>query len=192
MARLLYSVTMSLDGCIAGPGGDMSWLADHLAPDPRALALAGRVGALLVGRNTWGGDDPNRGTDEEGAFSGAWTGPQIVLSHTADTVPVPVPDVTFADDLHRAVDLAKVAAGDRYVNVLGADVARQCARAGLLDEVLTFVAPVLLGDGVRLFDDPGGASVALERMEPADALGDPSLASSDPDLPPALWYRVVR
>ena len=190
MARLLYSVTMSLDGCIAGPGGDMSWLTDHLGPDPRADALATRVGALLVGRNTWGGDDPNRGTDEEGAFSGAWTGPQVVLSHTADEVPLP--DATFADDLHRAVELAKEAAGDRYVNVLGADVARQCARAGLLDEVLAFVAPVLLGDGVRLFDDPGGRSVALERIRAEDVLGAPDRAPDDPGLPPALWYRVVR
>jgi riboflavin biosynthesis pyrimidine reductase len=35
---------------------------------------------------------------------------------------------------------------------------------GVLDEVLTCIAPVLLGDGVRLFEHPGGRTVGLERM----------------------------
>nr|WP_322770185.1 dihydrofolate reductase family protein [Frankia sp. Cr1] len=42
------------------------------------------------------------------------------------------------------------AAGDTYVNVLGASTARQCLDAGLLDEILVLIVPVLLGDGVRL------------------------------------------
>jgi dihydrofolate reductase len=50
------------------------------------------------------------------------------------------------------------------VNVLGAEVARQCLAAGELDEVLTLIAPVLLGDGVRLFAEPGGRTVGLERI----------------------------
>jgi riboflavin biosynthesis pyrimidine reductase len=41
--------------------------------------------------------------------------------------------------------------------VLGADVARQCVAAGLVDEILVHVVPILPGDGVRLF---GGPSVA--------------------------------
>jgi dihydrofolate reductase len=45
-----------------------------------------------------------------------------------------------------------------------ASVARQCLEAGLLDEILVCVAPVMLGDGVRLFDQPGGSSVRLERL----------------------------
>ena len=75
MARLLYSATMSLDGYIAGPGGDMSWLAEHLGGEnPTADRLLASVGALLVGNTTFGGDDPNRGTDREGAFGGAYHG----------------------------------------------------------------------------------------------------------------------
>ncbi len=66
MGKMLYSVTMSLDGFIAGPGGDMSWLAEHLGPDPAVDELIGEIGALLVGNRTFRGDDPHRGTDSEG------------------------------------------------------------------------------------------------------------------------------
>ncbi len=61
---------------------------------------------------------------------------------------------------------AQAAAGDAtYVNVLGADVGRQCLEAGLLDEILVLVAPVLLGDGTPLFRHPGGVLADLERLE---------------------------
>jgi dihydrofolate reductase len=164
MAKLLYSVTMSLDGFIAGPGGDMSWMTEFLGPNPPIDALIGEIGALLVGHRTFGGDDPHRGTPKEGkAFGGGWSGPQFVLTHQAPPA-VPVPDVTFVGDLESAVTAAKAAAGDKYVNILGADTARQCLEAGFLDEILTCIAPVLLGDGVRLFDHPGGTKVKLERI----------------------------
>jgi dihydrofolate reductase len=70
---------------------------------------------------------------------------------------------------------------DRYVNVLGADVARQCRELGELDEVLTIIAPVLLGDGTRLFDHPGGRQVQLERVRVCEV---PHATN--------LWWRVVR
>jgi dihydrofolate reductase len=179
MARLLYSATMSLDGFIAGPGGDMSWLTPYLGPNPTADGLVDRIGARLVGRRTFGGDDPNRGTDKEGAFGGAWSGPQFVLTHEPpDTAPA---DTTFLDDLPAAVAAAKAAAGEKYVSILGADIARQCLQAGVVDEILVFIAPVLLGDGVRLFDFPGGADVKLERLEVSQA-----------PLATGLWYRVLR
>ena len=150
MARLLYSATMSLDGYIAGPGGDMSWLAEHLGGEnPTADRLLASVGALLVGNTTFGGDDPNRGTDREGAFGGAYQGPVFVLTHRPPADPPP--GVRFVGDLHEAVAQAEDAAGDTYVNVLGANVAEQCIEAELLDEVLIFIAPVLLGDGVPLY-----------------------------------------
>ena len=58
MGKVLYSVTMSLDGFIAGPGGDMSWLAPYLGPNPEIDALQRDIGALLVGNRTFRGDDP--------------------------------------------------------------------------------------------------------------------------------------
>ncbi|WP_213452399.1 dihydrofolate reductase family protein [Rhizomonospora bruguierae] len=163
MTRILYSATMSLDGYIAGPGGDMSWLAEHLGgPNPVAEDLMGRIGALLVGARSFHGDDPNRGTDREGAFGGAWTGPSFVLTHRPPATPVP--GVTFVTDLDSGLAAARAAAGDRCVNIIGADVAAQCLAAGQLDEIVVFIAPVLLGDGVRLFHRPGGAQVRLEQL----------------------------
>lgn len=64
------------------------------------------------------------------------------------------------------------------MNVLGADVARQLIEAGELDEVMMFVAPVLLGDGVRMFEHSGGTEVGLR---PLDASGERT-----------LWFEVVR
>ncbi|GAA2757397.1 dihydrofolate reductase family protein [Actinopolymorpha rutila] len=180
MGRLLYSCTMSLDGFIAGPGGDMSWLTSHLGPNPIVDRLVPRIGALLVGNRTFGGDDPHRGTEGEGkAFGGGWEGPQFVLAHRPQGRSVP--GVTFVTDLRQAVDEAKAAAGEKYVNVLGARTAHGCVEAGLLDEILVFVAPVLLGDGVRLFEHPGGTNVRLERMD----VGQTPQATS-------MWFRVVR
>ncbi|HEX9518150.1 MAG TPA: dihydrofolate reductase family protein [Streptosporangiaceae bacterium] len=180
MARTLYSATMSLDGFIAGPGGDMSWLATYLGPNPEVDELIGQIGALLVGNRTFGGDDPHKGTDKEGKpFGGGWSGPQFVLTHRVPDAPVP--GVTFVADLDSGVAAAKAAAGDKYVNVLGANVARQCLAAGVLDEVLVLIAPVLLGDGVRLFEHPGGAHVRLEHVRTIQA-----------PLAAGLWYRVLR
>ncbi|MFC5819634.1 dihydrofolate reductase family protein [Nonomuraea harbinensis] len=179
MAKMLYSVSMSLDGFIAGPGGDMSWLAEHLGPNPTVDDLLPQVGSLLVGNRSFGGDDPYKDTEHEGeAFGGGWSGPQFVLTHNPPADPVP--GVTFVTDLDTAITASKAAAGGKYVNVIGADVARQCLAAGALDEVLVCVAPVMLGDGVRLFDHPGGTNVKLERL-------------SVTQVPQAtnLWFRVL-
>jgi dihydrofolate reductase len=178
VAKVLYSVSMSLDGYIAGPGGDMSWLTDHLGPNSLVDELIPQIGALLVGNRTFRGDDPHRGTDKEGkAFGGGWSGPQFVLTHRP---PAQHTDgVTFVDDFDEAVAAARNAAGDKYVNVIGADVGRQCLQAGVVDEVLTMVVPVLLGDGVRLFDVAGGAQIQLERLDVTVAPGATS-----------LWFRV--
>ena len=174
MSSLLYSATMSLDGFIAGAGGDMQWLTKHLAePNPEAASVMDDIGALLVGANTNSGDDPNAGTDKEGAFGGEYSGPVVVLTHHPPEDDGAEANTWFASDLASAVALSKELAGDsRYVNVLGADVARQLIEAGELDEVLVFVAPVLLGDGVRLFEHPGGTEVALR---PRDTDGDHTL-----------------
>ena len=180
MAKTLYSAAMSLDGFIAGPGGDMSWLTPFFEPNPVVDELIDQTGALLIGNRTFRGDDPLKGTEGEGeAFGGGWSGPQFVLTHHLPERPVP--GITFVTDLERGLAAARAAAGDRYVNILGAEVARQCLLAGQLDEIMVSIAPVLLGDGVRLFDLPGGTNVKLERR----SLSHGAQVTN-------LWFRVVR
>ena len=97
------------------------------------------------------------------------TGALFVLTHEP---PARVPDWmtgTFVDRLEDAVAKAKAAAGDGKVGLLGARVARQCLDAGLLDEILVQVAPVMLGDGIRAFDVPGGHRIKLEKAAVVDS-----------------------
>jgi hypothetical protein len=109
-------------------------LADHLGANPTVAGLIPQVGSILSGARSFWGDDPHRGTENEGeAFSGGWEGQQFVLTHHPPAEPVP--GVTFAGDLHTAVTAVKAAAGDGHVNVIGADVARQCIEADLVDEL---------------------------------------------------------
>jgi dihydrofolate reductase len=180
MAKLQWQFAMSVDGFMAGSGGDMSWLVDHLGPDPAADDVMHQTGALLVGRRTFDGDDPFKDTPQEGEpYGGGWNGPQFVLTHRPPEALVP--GVTFVDDLDRAVAAAKAAAGDSYVGVLGADVGRQCIEAGLLDEIFVSIVPVLLGDGVRMYDVTGGHRVRLERIA---LVGSPGATN--------VRFRVVR
>lgn len=177
MAKFLYSVTMSLDGFISGHDGDMTWMTPYIGANPTVDAFADQIGALLVGRGTFSGNDPNAGTEEEGAMSGTWSGPQIVLTHRPPAAAGP--EVSFVTDFDDAVSAAAAAAGDQYVNVLGADIARQCLEACVLDEILTCIAPVMIGDGTRLFSIPGGSDVKLERTRITHA-----------EVATNLWFRV--
>lgn len=132
--------------------------------NPTVDEVIGQIGALLIGNRTFRGTDTDggAGTEKGQAYGGAWTGPQFVLTHHAPDTPVP--GFTFVDDLDTGIAAAKAAAGDKYVVILGANTAQQCLEAGVLDEILVHVAPVLLGDGVRMFDHPGGTNVKLARI----------------------------
>ncbi len=169
MSTVQYQCAISLDGFIAGPGGDMQWMHDlDEVPSPIFDGLAATVDVILCGARTYRGDDPNAGTEAEGPYGGTWEGRMVVLTHHAD--PEPPHGVEFAGDLATAVTRSRELAGDGLVAVFGADVARQCLDAGELDEVLVLVLPVMLGDGVRLLDRPGGARVRLEVLR-AEGLG---------------------
>ncbi|UOZ06315.1 dihydrofolate reductase family protein [Amycolatopsis sp. WQ 127309] len=160
MAKLLCHITMSLDGFVAGPADDMSWLAGQATgPNPVVERLLGEIGAVLLGHRTYA-----PATSAEGeVYGGRWQGPKFVL--TRDDPATAQPGFTFVEDLGAAVTTASKAAGDGYVALLGPTLARRCLDAGLLDEVLVHVVPVLLGDGVRLFDHPGGTQVRLDPIE---------------------------
>ncbi|HEX9537200.1 MAG TPA: dihydrofolate reductase family protein [Streptosporangiaceae bacterium] len=159
MAKVLWHVTMSLDGFIAGPGEDMAWMGDFVGPNPTVDELLPRIGAVLAGRRTYRPDK----LEETKVYGGRWAGPQFVLTH--DAPETAAPGFTFVGgDIKDAVVTAKAAAGDKYVAILGASTAQQCLDAGIVDEMLVHIAPVLLGDGVRLFSQPGGTKVKFERI----------------------------
>jgi dihydrofolate reductase len=72
--------------------------------------------------------------------------------------------VTFlSTPLQDAVTTALEAASGRNVVIFGANLAGQCLQAGLLNEAVTDLAPVLLGDGVRLYDSIGTDPIMLIR-----------------------------
>jgi dihydrofolate reductase len=175
MGQVLWHVTMSLDGYIAGPRDDMTWLAEYFGPNQTAEEVLARVGALLLGDRTY----QVAKTEEGRPYGGAWTGPQFVLSHHPPKEP-PAGFTFLSGDVEEAVATAKAAAGDKYVVVLGADTARSCLSAGAIDEVLVHIAPVLLGDGVRLHEHPGGTNIKLERISVTES---PQVTN--------LWFRVA-
>jgi dihydrofolate reductase len=67
------------------------------------------------------------------------------------------------------VATAQAAAGGKDVGIFGASLSRQCLQAGLLDEIVIHLAPVLLGDGIRLFGGEGDRRVNLERISLGEA-----------------------
>ena len=168
MGKLLFHTMMSLDGFTAGPNGDMQWVfGTDGGPSPTVDEVLQSTGALLVGRRTQDVEDRL----QHGFYGGAFSGPFLVLRHDPPREPPVVKGVTgqFIDaGIEEAVTLAKQAAHGGDVVVLGANVARQCLEAGLLDEIIVHVAPVLVGDGVRLFDRAGGAAVNLTPISSAD------------------------
>lgn len=166
--KVLWHFTMSLDGFVAGPGHAMDWLAD-LVPDPDLLeSYAATTGAVLGGRDGW-----DAFPDAGAVYGGAWQGPVFVLTHHPEDA-APAEGVTFLDcDVAQAARIALAAAGGKNLEVLSPSIGRQLLERGLIDEIDLHIAPVLLGEGIRLYDRPGGAPVRLHRR---DGDGDPAAA----------------
>jgi dihydrofolate reductase len=118
-------------------------------------------GAIIMGRRMFSGGS---GPWEEDPNADAWWGddppfhmPVFVLTHHPRETVTKQGDTTFTfvtEGIAAALEQAQAAAGDKDVGIAGgASVAQQYLKAGLLDEMLLHVAPVLMGDGVRLFEN---------------------------------------
>src|ERR1700719_390422 len=160
--KVVVNRCMSLDGFTAGPGDAMDWVFDFMAPIESAFPeIMAATGAMLIGRRTY--DVGKRMADgpHPPAYDG---GAEFVLTHHPPAPPDPA--VTFlTGDIGEAVATALRAAGGKNLEILGADVAGQCLRRGLVDEIMVYVLPVLLGDGTRLFSSPGLARIDLEPLD---------------------------
>ena len=160
--KVIWHVTMTLDGFIAGPDHAMDWAYDSGGSSEIADSIVQFTGALVVGRHSYEVED----RDRRGFYGGEFTGPFFVVTHSPPaTVPDWMTGTFVSDGIGDAVARAQAAAGEKNVVVLGADIARQCLENGLLDEVVVSLVPALLGDGVRLFQSPGGRWIELEPIE---------------------------
>jgi dihydrofolate reductase len=188
MTKVVFDISMSLDGFVTGPGADVhhglgiggepihEWVFDAKTDtDQEVLEQASaRSGAVLMGRRTFDIVDGPDGWSEDvgyGAEHGPAEPPQFfVVTHSApEQVRLPLPFTFVTDGVERAVELARDAAGDKDVFCMGgADLGDQLVRAGLVDELVIHVAPVLLGDGTKLFDRLGTAPVRLEKTRVLD------------------------
>jgi dihydrofolate reductase len=166
--KVVVNRSMSLDGFIAGPGDAMDWIfefmpggAETMFPDVMAA-----TGAALIGRRTSDVGERMADPDNDEPEPGYDAGALFVLTHRPPAEPEP--GVTYlAGDIGEAVATALAAAGGKNLEILGADVAAQCLRAGLVDEIMVFVLPVLLGDGVRFFSSPDLGRIDLEPIDSA-------------------------
>jgi dihydrofolate reductase len=168
MSKTTWHVMMSLDGFIAGPEHSMEWAFEQDGgPNSIADSVRTGTGAILAGR-AWHDVAVERYDGVAGIYGGAWTGPVFVLTHRPGDQPGE--GVTFLEvSVEDAVATTKEAAGGRDVVIFGAATAAQVLEAGLLDELVVHVAPLLLGDGVRLYGARGMARVDLERTEVGDS-----------------------
>ena len=188
MGKVTTSLTMSLDGFIAGPNdgpehplgeggmrlfdwynsGDTEFVVPSGTMTSRVSAASAammresyaQVGALISGRKTFDITD-------------GWGGrhpvdtPVFVVTHAVPQEWIARhPDAPFTfvtAGVESAVAQARAIAGEKDVAVAAASIVQQCLKAGLLDEFQVDVVPFLLGGGVRLFEHFGGAPVELER-----------------------------
>ena len=203
MAKVVFDITTSLDGFVAGPndglelplgeGGEKlhewvyglaSWREPHgleggeTGLDSEVLEEAMRnVGAIIIGRRMF---DLAQGWGDEPPFHM----PVFVLTHEAREALPKEGGTTFTfvtEGIENALEQARAAAGDKDVAIGGgANTIQQFLGAGLIDEFQLHIAPMLLGGGVRLFEQaPTNLTVESTRV-----IESPRVAH--------LKYRVVK
>ena len=163
--KVVWHFTMSLDGFIAGPGHDMDWLEDVSFAPGVVDETAASTGAILAGRRWY---DEFAGRPEAAPYGGRWNGPIFVLTHRPEDE-VKDPSIRLIESrIADAVNTALAAADGKDLVLFGAEIGRQCLDRGLIDELRLHVAPVMLGDGVRAFDRPGGQRVHWAHADSED------------------------
>jgi dihydrofolate reductase len=163
--KVVWHVSMSVDGFIAGAEHAMDWVFEYDDPIPMAEEVMNGTGAILAGRNSYEvGEDSERPETSE-PYGGRWQGPEFVLTHEPPADPSNPRLIFLSGDVREAVEIALAAADGRNLEVFGANVNRQCVEAGLVDELIVHLVPILLGDGVRLYGEPAADPARLELVE---------------------------
>ncbi len=177
--------SMSLDGFIADPHGDVGGLfawyddGDITYTYPGGMVVTPSAASAQVIRETV----ENTGAIVSGRalfdIAKGWGGrhpidvPVFVVTHEIprdwDYPNAPFTFVT--DGVESAIAQAQAVAGDKNIGLAGANVAQQAIRAGLVDEITVELVPLLLGQGIRFFDHLGEQPIALEQIGLVEAPG---------------------
>lgn len=185
MAKIVLGLSMSLDGFINDKNGEV----EKLYPDFEALHKSELLiesikdtGAVIMGRKTFSmSDDPDWYADNY-----EFQVPIFVLSKSK---PQKIPKqndklqiIFVSDGLESAVNQAKEVAGDKQVTVVGgANIAQQLIRAGLADEIQIDIMPILLCQGLRLFEHLGNQEIHLTKKKILET-----------DVRTELWFSINR
>lgn len=167
MTKIIFGMTISLDGYINDRNGSVA----RLYPDLAALGNTDlmqdaiqSVGAVVMGRHTY--DMAN------GDFKGyEFQTPIFVVTHHPPAVAAKGENenlkFTFVTaGIESAIAQAQAAAGDKDVTVVGgADLGQQLLNAGLVDELEIGIVPQLIGGGQRLFEKLDAAKIKLEQIK---------------------------
>lgn len=174
MGKVFIHATITLDGYMAGVGGDMSWMQDlEVVNEDYEVVnkVTAEIGAIVGGSNK-----TNTIEDDGEPYGGTVKVPVFLMTHEAHE-PVEKDGVTYnfvVDDIKLAVEKAKAAAGDKNVSLLGGSISRQCLKLGLVDEIVLDVEPLLLGEGISLFEGLG-EKIQLKRLDTSAFAGETHL-----------------
>ncbi len=175
MGKVVIGITMSLDGYIQDRNGSMSELnsdSEAMLHNKPLQELIQSTDAVIMGRNSFGlVDDPDTYADFY-----SFQCPIFVLTHhPPQKRPKGNDRLTFTfvtDGIESAVRQAKQAAGAKDVTVIGApNTSHQVLQAGLADELYLDIVPILLGGGLRFFEDIGLDPIRLERIKTVEMPG---------------------
>jgi dihydrofolate reductase len=166
MGQVIFGMTVSLDGFVNDKNGSVAALYPDLAAFDQTELMQEQIrhtGAVVMGRKTF--------DMAKGDYTGyEFQTPIFVVTHHPPQPPKGQNEnlkfYFVTDGIESAFQQAKAAAGDKDVVVVGGpDIGQTALKAGLIDLVEVGIMPVLLGGGVRLFDNFEGNDVKLEKTE---------------------------
>jgi dihydrofolate reductase len=181
MGKVICGLSMSLDGFIADKQDDVSevfaWMGSAMEQFHEVVGDAlNETGAVIMGRRSFEQIDSEQGWVFPDGTAPDW--PVIVLqSQARASVKKGKTHFYFVTEgIESAMTKAQELAGEKNVALHGASSVQQALKAGLLDEFHLNIAPVLLGEGVRLFDHLGSEPIHLERTRTLETPGATHLA----------------
>jgi dihydrofolate reductase len=190
MSKVIYTMSMSLDGFVVGPNATRDeplgrngeflheWALNGGAENEAFMASSmANTGASICGRRTY--DDSLPFWDEKGP-TGELRLPLFVVTHRPLAPSHSTGVYHSAPGVAEAIRAARLAAHEKNVGIMGASIGTQAIALGLVDEISVDIIPVLFGGGVRMFD----ALKAEVRLVPQEVV--------ETQLATHIRYQVLR